>query len=36
VLWNQDFNINCRCREWQRRKVDVDIVDLTCKTHHPP
>ncbi|KAH9815180.1 hypothetical protein DFH28DRAFT_893478 [Melampsora americana] len=28
AMWNQDFNVLCRCKDWQKRKVDVDTVDL--------
>lgn len=31
-LWNQDFNTACKCKDWQRRTVQVDVVDLTCKS----
>ncbi|KAH9817981.1 hypothetical protein DFH28DRAFT_1081037 [Melampsora americana] len=27
-LWNRDFNLPCKCRDWQKRRVSVDTFDL--------
>ncbi|KAH9809123.1 hypothetical protein DFH28DRAFT_934631 [Melampsora americana] len=29
TLWHHDWNISCRCSEWQKRAVHVDVIDLT-------
>ncbi|EGG12800.1 uncharacterized protein MELLADRAFT_87072 [Melampsora larici-populina 98AG31] len=31
VSWNQDWNRDCRCKDWQRRTVEVDTIDLTIR-----
>lgn len=32
AAWNHDFNVACKCRDWQKRTIEVDVIDLTCKT----
>lgn len=31
-LWNKNFNKPCRCKDWQMRKVEIDIIDFTSRT----
>ncbi|KAH9823185.1 hypothetical protein DFH28DRAFT_880855 [Melampsora americana] len=27
-LWNHDWNSECRCRDWQKHEVLIDVVDI--------
>ncbi|KAH9817296.1 hypothetical protein DFH28DRAFT_890180 [Melampsora americana] len=27
-LWNHDWNLACKCRDWQRHEVTIDTIDL--------
>ncbi|KAH9808041.1 hypothetical protein DFH28DRAFT_911528 [Melampsora americana] len=31
-LWNHDWNVDCKCRDWQKRQVTVDTIDIIGRT----